>query len=76
MKRQRFISAAELERNVQDFLDSLDNQPFHGNNFIDDEDDPTDAGTSVEAPRLRKTMTLYLLNPQKCTGLKIRRGNL
>ena len=54
MKRQRFISAAESERNVQDFLDSLDNQPFHGNNFIDDEDDPTDAGTSVEAPRLNK----------------------
>ena len=42
MKRRRFISAAESERNVQDFLDSLDNQPFLGNNFIDDEDDPTD----------------------------------
>ena len=42
MKRRRFISAAESERNVQDFLDSLDNQPFFGNNFIDNEDDPTD----------------------------------
>ena len=42
MKRRRFICAAELERNVQDFFDSLDNQPFLGNNFIDDEDDPTD----------------------------------
>ena len=42
MKRRWFISAAELERNVQDFFDSPDNQPFLGNNFIDDEDDPTD----------------------------------
>ena len=42
MKRQLFVSAAESKRNVQDFLDSLDNQPFLGNNFIDDEDDPTD----------------------------------
>ena len=42
MKRRQFISAAESERNIQDFLDSLDNQPFLGNNFIDDEDDPTD----------------------------------
>ena len=117
MKRRRFISAAESERNVQDFLDSLNNQPFLGNNFIYDEDDSTDepideeqddvaedadaseevdvntpdddAGTSVEAPRLNKfrfkdldavldqeNMMLYLLNPQKCTGLKIRQGNL
>ena len=42
MKRRRFISAAESERNVQDFFDSQDNQPFLRNNFIDDEDDPTD----------------------------------
>ena len=42
MKRRRLISAAESEKNVQDFLDSLVNQPFFGNNFIDDEDDSTD----------------------------------
>ena len=42
MKRRWLISAAESEKNVQDFLDSLDNQPFFGNNFIDDEDDSTD----------------------------------
>ena len=104
MKRRRFISAAELERNVQGFLDSLDNQPFLGNNFILQDDvaedadaseevdvntPDDDAGTSVEAPRLNKfrfkdldavldqeNMMLYLLNPQKCTGLKIRQGNL
>ena len=42
MKRRRLISGAESKKNVQDFLDSLDNQPFFGNNFIDDEDDSTD----------------------------------
>ena len=48
MKWRRFISAAESERNVQDFLDSLDNQPFLGNNFIDVEDDPTDEPINEE----------------------------
>ena len=38
MSKQKriFASAAESERNIQECLDSLNNQPFLGNEFIDD----------------------------------------
>ena len=35
-QKRMFVSAAESERNVQESLDSLNNQPFLRNEFIDD----------------------------------------
>ena len=80
MKRRWFISAAELERNVQDFLDSLDNQPFLGNSFIDYEDDPIDKPIDEEQDDVAEdadaSEEVDVNNPDNDVGTSVRAPRL
>ena len=41
-RKRKYISARESEQNIQDFLDSLDTEPYLDHNFIGENDDIDD----------------------------------